>query len=260
MMRVFASVLTLAAALSLGQPRWALASPDTAASVTRRARELFLEGQGHFGQGKFERALALYEQAYRLRPLPGFVFNMGQCHRYLGRPARALRLFQEYLALRPAAPNKAAVLKLIEICEKELAKTKAPEPPPRVEARPRPTAPAGVTNATSPSRKGPGPAWFWSGAALSAALLATGTITGALALAKNHEYRDPFTPVERRLEVKDEGRRLQTSASVTLGLGAAAAAGTAILYFFTDVRPRSTEVSATSLEGGGVLLSGRGSF
>src|SRR5688500_10407976 len=59
--------------------------PVAADSAEAEAREMFRRAEVHFNLREFDRALELYAEAYRLKPLPGFLFNIAQCHRFSGR-------------------------------------------------------------------------------------------------------------------------------------------------------------------------------
>src|SRR5205823_148602 len=63
------------------------AAADETADVTA-ARELFERAEVQYTLRHWDAALALYEQAYERKPLPGFLFNIGQCHRQLGHLRR----------------------------------------------------------------------------------------------------------------------------------------------------------------------------
>jgi tetratricopeptide (TPR) repeat protein len=62
-----------------------------------RARALFKEGQTAYDIGQFARALDLYAEAYKARPLPGFLFNIAQCHRQLGNFKEAGFFFGRFI-------------------------------------------------------------------------------------------------------------------------------------------------------------------
>jgi hypothetical protein len=98
-------------------------------------------------------------------------------------------------------------------------------------------------------------------------MLVTGTITGAMALQKSSKFKDQDTPYEDLQDLKDSGKTLKTVASVTIGIGAAAAVGTAVLYFFTDFGSKEktdtdteegmeTSVTAAPIIGGGMVTVG----
>jgi len=246
----------------------ALAEEDEA---TTRARQLFKKAEVHFSVGEFDRALTLYKDAYKTKPLPAFLFNIGQCHRNMGQCDRALFFFRQYLVRSPEAPNKADVEKLIQICEEEVKKgetdsgvvKRPPEKAPTVGAETTETKPADEGAPDQPrQRRKLRPLWFWSSVGLAGALLVTGTVTGVMALGKSDEYKDPTTAVEDRRNLKDTGETLRTVSTATVVTGAVAAAGAGALFFLTDWgdwgRKERTTVTAAPLDGGAaVMLGGR---
>jgi tetratricopeptide (TPR) repeat protein len=86
-----------------------------------RAKALFADGNKHFNLGELEQALALYTRAYRIKPLPGFLFNIAQCHRKLGHFQDAITTYQSFLATHPDASNRAVVESLIKEAQEQLA-------------------------------------------------------------------------------------------------------------------------------------------
>jgi len=86
-----------------------------------RAKALFARGNEHYNLGEFDQALELYRRAYRVMPLPAFLFNIAQCHRKLGQHADAVTMYQSYLVGVPDAQNKALVESLIAESKAELA-------------------------------------------------------------------------------------------------------------------------------------------
>ena len=92
-------LLALAVALA---PLAAHATPADDA----KAKALFKEGEKAYNVGDFEGALAKYQEAYQLSPLPGFLFNMAQCYRQLGNFERASFMYGRFIDLsKPKAPN-----------------------------------------------------------------------------------------------------------------------------------------------------------
>jgi tetratricopeptide (TPR) repeat protein len=77
-------------------------------SDEQAARALFTDGQKAYDLGEFDRALTLYSDAYKLKPLPGFLFNIAQCHRQLANFERAAFFFGRFIDnSKPEAPNVA---------------------------------------------------------------------------------------------------------------------------------------------------------
>ena len=76
------------------------AAGDAARTADRPARVLFERAEAKFDLGSFEAALADYQAAYELEPLPGFLFNIGQCYRNLGDYERARFFYRRFLIAR----------------------------------------------------------------------------------------------------------------------------------------------------------------
>jgi len=85
---------------------------ETAAG-DRPGRALFEQAEVKFNVGRFDEALADYQAAYDVEPLPAFLFNIGQCYRNLGDYERAQFFFQRYTMLDPHSANRPAADRLI---------------------------------------------------------------------------------------------------------------------------------------------------
>ncbi|MBI3181729.1 MAG: tetratricopeptide repeat protein [Myxococcales bacterium] len=78
--------------------------------VEGRARGKFEEANKAYDLGQFEEALKLYSDAYRVKALPGFLFNIGQCHRQLKQYDRAAFFYRRYLDVSTTRPANAATV------------------------------------------------------------------------------------------------------------------------------------------------------
>lgn len=105
--------LGLVLTLALGTPFPAVAAQSDApgAAAEEQARERFSEGNMAYDLGEFDRALKAFSEAYRLKPLPAFLFNVAQCHRQLNNPSRAAFFYRRYLALSSDEPANADVVR-----------------------------------------------------------------------------------------------------------------------------------------------------
>ncbi|MBN8229435.1 tetratricopeptide repeat protein [Corallococcus macrosporus] len=106
--------LSLGLVLALGTPFPAVAQAADATAATAsedQAREKFSEGNLAYDLGEFDRALKAFSEAYRLKPLPAFLFNIAQCHRQLNNPSRAAFFYRRYLALSQGEPANADVVR-----------------------------------------------------------------------------------------------------------------------------------------------------
>ncbi len=95
------------------------------AATIAKAKALFAEGNQHYSLGEFDRAMASYSLAYRLKPLPAFLFNIAQCHRKLGHFTDAIAMYQNYLVGVPDAANKDVVESLIKEAKDRQAEEQA---------------------------------------------------------------------------------------------------------------------------------------
>jgi tetratricopeptide (TPR) repeat protein len=240
-------------------------APAARADDTAKAKALFKQAEEKFAASDFDGARVLYEDAYKLKPLPGFLLNIGQCYRKMGQCDKAIDHYNRFLGISTNAQLKTDAQRLIEVCREELAKKPAPAPapepepeeqPPALEPEPKPDPEPKPEPEPEPARKGLSPVIFWSGVGLTGALLLTGTFTGAMALSKSALYRDVDTPYDDLQDLKDSGRALKTTSTVTFVLGGLAAAATTVLYFYTDFGPKERSVAAAPVEGGGLLVVG----
>ena len=241
-----------------------VASPSRSlAEDIQAAKRFFDQAETRYHAKDYREALNLYQKAYDAKPLPGFHFNIGQCHRAIGEHEQAIVAFRRYLNESGKTPKYAdKARQLISLSEADLAR-KTPDPTP-----PDPTPPVMVERdekpppveppppPPAPSRRRLRPVYFWSGVALTGALLLTGTITGAVTIQKGNQYNDPKTPYGDLQSLRDSGQALKNTSTAMFVLGAGAAVATTVLYFFTDFRSKSGErqaVGAVPMEGGAML-------
>ncbi len=72
-------------------------SAFAASRAEKEARAHVTSSQEAYNLGKFELALNELEAAYKLKPVPGLLFNFGQCHRQLRNYERAAFYFKAYV-------------------------------------------------------------------------------------------------------------------------------------------------------------------
>ncbi|HEY2743249.1 MAG TPA: tetratricopeptide repeat protein, partial [Polyangia bacterium] len=73
------------------------------------ARQHFEDGSRLYDLGKFREAAREYEEAYKYKPDPALLFNIGQAYRGAGNTSEALTAYKSYLRKVPEAPNRAEV-------------------------------------------------------------------------------------------------------------------------------------------------------
>ena len=199
-----------------------------------RARALFDRAEVHFSLRAFDKALPLYAAAYRIKPMPEFLFNMGQCHRYMGNHERAIFHYRQFILKKPETSQRSQVEQLIAESEGKLRAEQA--------------AAAGA-RAGSPSaaRACLSRGWFWAGVGVTTALTLTSITTGVVAGGQGPG---------------DDTRALEITSWITLGGAVVAAASTVGLFWLSRSTPQKTAnglrlVPLVAQRSGGVLLEGR---
>lgn len=110
---------------------WFLSAQSAAHAEDARetsARKAFQRGEQLYKDQKYAEAAAAFEEGYRLKPSPAFLFDLAMTYRALGASAETIRYFQAYLKAQPDAGDRSAVEEAIK---EELHKLKkaAAEPP-----------------------------------------------------------------------------------------------------------------------------------
>lgn len=223
----------LAAVLLL--PSLAAAQPDEATDPdTEVAAREFNRGGELYEQRRYTEAIAAFERAKAIRPLPAFDYNIARCYDRLGQWQKAVESYRRYLAAagdaKDAAETRARVEVLVERARQEEAQSAPPTtaPPPATATAPPIAAPPATT------RRPLGRAKTIAGAVVLAAgvaLAATGAAFGGLAMqagndvtarAQAHQTFDPA-----RYQAGQNDQALE-AALLAVG-GAAAIAGTVVL-------------------------------
>ena len=105
----------------------ALAASSPAFADDDEAKAKFDAAEAAYDVGDFDRARRLYVEAYELKPLPGFLFNIGQCHKKLGEWNKAAFYYRRYLARLPEGTDDSKLQALIAEMDAKVVDTPAPE-------------------------------------------------------------------------------------------------------------------------------------
>ena len=104
-------------------------APGGDAADDKEARDLFQIGKDAFDEGRFERALKYFQDAYDLSHRAALLSNIGTALDRLRRDQEAVDVYKKYLEQVPQAPNRRLIEERIRIIESALARSK-PAPPP----------------------------------------------------------------------------------------------------------------------------------
>lgn len=188
------------------------------------AEKLYQEGQTAYDEKRYDDAITSWDKAYALSKLPALMFNLAQAHRLAGHCTKAVDAYQRFLTLDPAStekPDAEQFLRELQPCPD------APKP------KPDRTAPVVVGQHVEDHGGGKRRAGLIVGGA-GLAVFATGLYFGSRATSIANEVQDACEMgcEWATLEDKDaSGRRAQSLQYVFLGVGAAAIASGAVLYY-----------------------------
>src|SRR5262245_19458661 len=107
------------------------------------AKAHFKRGLNHQSAGEYTQAIAEYQAAYALVPLPDLLFNIAQCYRLAWQREQAVFYYKRYLELVPeggASEDARGHIQSLEHAPQ--AQPKPPEPEPDKDPPPAVTPPA----------------------------------------------------------------------------------------------------------------------
>ena len=272
-MRSLSRILTLALALGvLAQSALAQPSPD---AVTK-AKSHFKQGKAYQDAGAFDEAIAEYQKAYELAPLPDLLFNIGQAYRLKGDKRQALAFYQQFLDGKPegAGADEArtwvAQLTVDIKKEDEAARAVAATQPASLPATEPATEPASlpvvvppIAPVTPSGHEGRGLKMAGLASAGAGVLVAAlGGYFGVVAMGKSDDaakVADSWTPEHKALV--EDGQAAQTDMFICYGVAAVAIAGGVSLYILgtrahAQEAPRTAIAPLVAPGAGGLVLTG----
>jgi tetratricopeptide (TPR) repeat protein len=120
------------------------------------ARTLYDRGMAHFRLEEYDQAIEKWEQGFRIRPVPEFLYNIAQAYRLSKRNEKARSFYKKYLDMDPEASNKAQVLKHIAALDKAIEADQRASSAPPSDAMPSRSVPRS-SQASSAAREPPPP-------------------------------------------------------------------------------------------------------
>jgi hypothetical protein len=87
------------------------------------AREHFQAGQSYYSQGRYEKAIDEFEEAYRLDPKPLLLQNIAQSWEKLGDLPKAVEYFERYLKEDPEADDRQSLEDKIGVLKERINAT-----------------------------------------------------------------------------------------------------------------------------------------
>ncbi|HEX4405410.1 MAG TPA: tetratricopeptide repeat protein [Polyangia bacterium] len=118
---------------------------------TQRAKELFQQGTTLFNLGEFDKAIEAWQEGYKQKSDPGFLYNIGQAYRLKGDAGKAIFFYRGYLRTSPRAANRAEIEAKIAALQKESSEPKAAvAPSPTTTTAPPPVTPSPAPRVAPP--------------------------------------------------------------------------------------------------------------
>lgn len=268
-MRMSACGLVLALgvlpASSMAQsPAEGSASADPAADT--RAKELYDKGDRFYAEGRYEKAVEAFREAYALSKRPLLQFNLANAYERLGRyddAVASLRAYQPH-ATEQERDTIAKRIDALELRAREQSaenKAAAVAPPATSSAQPPPTVPQPEVPVDPPSRPIAGYVLLGTGAAF----LAAGAVLAIVSASAKSDAEDQcaggFCPVEAE-DALDRQRTFAIMADVGFGVGALGVGAGLLAIALHDPAPSKRTGAPTirispSKTGAGVSLGGR---
>lgn len=113
-----------------------------------RARELYENGVILYEEGRYEDAVAAFEEAYRLSNRPALLFNIANAQERCGRWGDALDVLSRYRAYAPAGERETLDRRISNL-ERRIAEGKEEPPTPVIVDAPKPVATPAPTESTA---------------------------------------------------------------------------------------------------------------
>ncbi len=139
------------------------ASGASGSAADLRARELFASGDAAYAEGRYEEALAAFEEAYALSNRPQLLFNISNALERAGRYAEAASALEKYLASAKAKDRDLIQKRLANLKKREGDQKKdlAHAPKEKEDDGRRPVPEEHTTVEPEVVRLGSAPTWLW---------------------------------------------------------------------------------------------------
>lgn len=228
-----------------------------------KARQLFVDGDRAYAEGRYEDAVDLFARAYELSARPLLLFNLANTYERLGRYGDAAEALRRYLPDAPAAEREALRKRIARLDERERARQQREREITELRARECPTcavcpdasACPDCPTCPEPPRQPRSRALAYSLMGAGALAVTTGVVFGFVALDRGADAdalcRDGLCPVDARGPIDDQ-KRYSLAADLSIGAGVAlAGAGFYLWWRARDADARDERAAIAPVAGPG---------
>lgn len=219
----------------------------------QRAQKLFQVGDDHYAAGRYEEAVAHFQQAYDLSPQPALLFNMANAYERMGEYEKAADHLRRYLE-SPKAEDVASVRERIRRLElsARASGTVSAESGPGAGASPGSGSAAGVSARANAARAGRSRLLSYSLLAAGAAGIGGGVVFGLLSNQAGDDAADLCTgdglcTRNARPEL-DRQKRFALLSDVSIGAGVICAGAGALLLLLRGQADEEQPLERASLQ------------
>lgn len=158
------------------------------------AKEAYQRGAQAYAKHQYPAAATAFEEGYKLKPHPAFLFNLALTYRAMDKPQQAISYYERYLEMLPNAPDRGQVETAIADEKRKLAAlgkdTKDNEkatPPASTQGTALPEAAVATTGPATGTGRDSGSSertpiyrkwWFWAATGGAAVVAAVGLGVG----------------------------------------------------------------------------------
>lgn len=251
-MRRFTATTCMVALLATSFPLSVFAQDDATAKIESLSEEA---GEA-YRDGEYEKAIALFEEAYAIQPIPNLLFNIARVYEKLENWAQAEKYYREFIKSPEAeASAREAALERVDSLKQLQQVASQPETPPEPDVPAEPEEPAVVAQPTQPPPKKSSPLpWILIGTGGGLAL--TGGVFGILAAGKQSTFNNATT-AEEKLSARKSGKTFALVADIGYGLGIASAAVGVVLLLTGSSESASSEQALRIVPSGSVDADGQ---
>ena len=235
-----------------------LVAPARGDDLTR-ARAFFEAGVDAYDAGQYETALRDFQQSHAMSHSPALYFNMAACEEHLNHYQAAALLLRQYLIEKPDAEDQAKVQARIKVLEERDDAMKRPEEPTVPIARLPASPPAATQAVAAPVAKAPARprrVISWALVGVTGALVVGAVAAGSYAIVDHGDLKSGcgMTPAGCSPGAIGGMRAAQYATDALIGVAAAAAVATVVMFIVEPRLHRSRERASIRVTPAGVIF------